>query len=50
MEAVGVELYRGGKTKKIGQSARTPGICEDIIERLVKKLDAEGMVCTETKS
>lgn len=42
------ELYQGSKTKKIGQSTRTPGICEDIIERLIKRLEAEGMTCTET--
>ena len=43
-------LYTESKTKKIGQSVKTPGICEDIIERVMKKLEAEGMTCGEIKT
>ena len=39
------EVKDGGKTKKIGESQRTVGVCESIMDRIVRKLEAAGMDC-----
>jgi hypothetical protein len=39
------EVKDGGKTKKIGESQRTVGVCESILDRIVNKLEAAGMDC-----
>lgn len=39
------EVKDGGKTKKIGESKRTVGVCEEIMSRITTKLEAAGMDC-----
>lgn len=39
------EVKDGGQTRKIGESQRTVGVCESIMDRIVRKLEAAGMDC-----
>jgi len=39
------EVKDGGKTKKIGESQRTLGVCEGVMERVIRKLEDAGMDC-----
>jgi len=40
-------LYTGKKTKKIADSKVTSEVCNEILDRIVKKLITTGMTCTE---
>lgn len=43
-------LYPGNKTKRIASSVKTSKVCEEVIDRLLTKLEKEGMTCFEKES
>ena len=36
---------KDGKTKTIAESKKTVGVCEEVVDRIIKKLENSGMAC-----
>jgi hypothetical protein len=41
------QLYQGEKTKRIAHSQKNARVCEDALDRILSKLEKQGMHCYE---
>lgn len=41
------EKYMGQKTKRIANSVRTKGVCEEVWNRILERCTSQGMSCTK---
>jgi len=44
------ELYQGNKTKRIASSLKSTKVCEDAMDRILEKLEKQGMTCFEEEN
>ncbi len=44
------KLYQGNKTKRIASSLKSTKVCEDAMDRILEKLEKQGMTCFEEEN